>query len=118
MNWYIAKLVFNIISGDGDHKPQFDEQYRLVMADSYDKAFEKAADIGHKEEEVMLRANNELLHWDFVNVSELYKMEDLREGMELCSSIHEADDRELYVKTVNMKAAYVKSKFDFHFEKA
>jgi len=26
MNWYLAKLVFRIICGDGDHTPQFDEQ--------------------------------------------------------------------------------------------
>ncbi|MEP7129294.1 MAG: DUF4288 domain-containing protein, partial [Chitinophagales bacterium] len=29
MNWYLAKIVFRIICGDGLHQPQFDEQLRL-----------------------------------------------------------------------------------------
>jgi hypothetical protein len=118
MNWYIAKLVFNILSGDGEHKPQFDEQYRLISAESHEHAYKKAVRIGKNEGEVMLRANNELLRWDFVNVSELYHMDELREGMELCSNIYEAEDRALYMETVNMKAAYVKSKFDYEVAKA
>lgn len=118
MNWYIAKLVFNIVSGEGNHKPQFDEQYRLVMADDYENAFAKARELGNREEEVILRANKEKLHWKFVNVAELFQMEDLHEGMELCSNIYEADDRDQYVRTVNLQAAYVKSKFQHQLYRA
>jgi hypothetical protein len=32
MNWYIAKLVFNIAAEKTVHKPQFDEQLRLIAA--------------------------------------------------------------------------------------
>jgi hypothetical protein len=34
MNWYVAKLVFRVISGNGDHNAQFDEQLRLINADN------------------------------------------------------------------------------------
>ena len=43
MNWYIAKIVFRIITGDGDHKPQFDEQLRLINANNEEQAFEKSS---------------------------------------------------------------------------
>ncbi|RYY10197.1 MAG: DUF4288 domain-containing protein, partial [Chitinophagaceae bacterium] len=26
MNWYLAKLIFRIVCGQGNHTPQFDEQ--------------------------------------------------------------------------------------------
>ena len=33
MKWYLAKLVYRIICGEGNHKPQFDEQLRLIYAE-------------------------------------------------------------------------------------
>lgn len=27
MNWYVAKLIFRITCGNGNHQPQFDGQY-------------------------------------------------------------------------------------------
>lgn len=51
MNWYLAKLVFRIICGDGDHTPQFDEQLRLISANSKEEGFHKAQHMGKQEEE-------------------------------------------------------------------
>ena len=42
MNWYMAKIVFRIICGEGHHTPQFDEQLRLIGATNEEEAFEKA----------------------------------------------------------------------------
>jgi hypothetical protein len=112
MHWYIAKVVFNIVSGDGDHTPQFDEQYRLIKAESREQAFYKATSIGKNEEELMMNENNELVRWNFVNVSELYPIHELHDGMELFSSIQEEDNRKDYIETVHMKSAYVQSKFE------
>lgn len=112
MNWYIAKIVFNIISGEGDHMPQFDEQYRLIDAESLEEAFEKAKLIGQNEEEILFNQRNEMVRWEFVNISELYAINELRDGMELFSCVHEEKDRSGYIDTVNLKAAYVQSKFE------
>ena len=38
MNWYLTKMVFRIICGDGSHKAQFDEQLRLIHANSKEDA--------------------------------------------------------------------------------
>lgn len=112
MNWYIAKIVFNIVSGSGDHTPQFDEQYRLIKAETRQVAFEKATRIGRSEEEIMLNMDRELVRWDFINVSELYPVNELQDGMELFSSIAEEEDRKSYIETVHLKASYVQSKFE------
>ena len=41
MNWYLAKMVYRIICGDGNHTPQFDEQLRLIKAQDEFHAFQK-----------------------------------------------------------------------------
>ena len=46
MKWYLAKIVFQIICGEGMHTPQFDEQLRLIEAANEDLAFEKASTLG------------------------------------------------------------------------
>lgn len=112
MNWYIAKIVFNIVSGSGDHRPQFDEQYRLIDAESMEEAFEKASAIGLGEEEILFNQKNEMVKWEFVNIAELYAINELRDGMELFSCIHEETDRQAYIEMIHMKAAYVQSKFE------
>jgi hypothetical protein len=112
MNWYIAKVAFNIVSGAGDHTPQFDEQYRLIKAESIEEAFQKAEHIGMDEEEILLNEKHEIVKWDFVGVSELYPINELRDGMELFSSVHEIDDRSSYIEMLKMKSAYVQSKFE------
>ena len=117
MYWYIAKVVFNIVSGSGDHKPQFDEQYRLIKAETRKDAFEKAVSIGKSEEEILMNTKREIVRWDFVNVSELYLINELQDGMELFSSIHEQTDRKIYIETVHLQSDYVQSRFETATEK-
>ncbi|MFZ1808227.1 MAG: DUF4288 domain-containing protein [Cyclobacteriaceae bacterium] len=118
MNWYIAKVAFSIVSGSGDHTPQFDEQYRLIKAESMEEAFQKAEHIGLNGEEILLNEKHEIVRWDFIGVSELYPVNELRDGMELFSSVHEIDDRASYIEMIKMKSAYVQSKFEVVSENA
>ena len=50
MNWYMAKIVYQIICGEGNHKPQFDEQLRLIEAPTENEALRKAQEIGQREQ--------------------------------------------------------------------
>jgi len=77
MNWYLAKIVFKIICGNGNHAAQFDEQLRLVNANTKMLALQKAIELGKSEEDMFLNIHQQPVHWQFVNVSELYKMEEL-----------------------------------------
>jgi hypothetical protein len=104
MNWYLAKVVFQIVCGNGDHTPQFDEQLRLISAATKEEAFHKARQMGHKEEDSFFNRQQQLVHWQFINVSELYRLSDLIDGAELYSRIEEKDNAGQYIKVVNQKA--------------
>jgi len=109
MNWFLAKIVYRIVCGEGDHTAQFDEQLRLVQAANENEAFDKAKAIGEQEQEMFLNQQQKLVTWQFVNVCELYKISALIDGAELYSRIQETDNADLYTELVHKKAAHIKS---------
>jgi hypothetical protein len=110
MKWYLAKIVFQIICGDGDHMAQFDEQLRLIAACNEDEAFEKATRIGNNEEDSFYNLKRQLVRWQFINVSELYYLSDLIDGAEMYSRINEVDDANAYISFVQDRAESIKRK--------
>src|SRR5258706_14369512 len=104
MNWYLSKLVFQIICGDGDHIPQFDEQLRLISAETKEEAFYKAQQVGRAGEETFYNNRQQLVQWQFINVCEVYKLHELIDGTEIYSKIEERDDAVSYIHFVNQKA--------------
>jgi len=104
MNWYLAKLVFRIICGEGQHLAQFDEQLRLVSGDDKEEAFRKAQSIGTQEEETFYNQQQQLVQWQFINVSELYRLSDLIDGAELYARIEEKENADAYIHIVHQKA--------------
>jgi len=104
MNWYLAKMVFRIICGEGEHTPQFDEQLRLISGDNKEEAFIKAQDMGKREEDTFFNSKQQLVQWQFINISELYRLNDLIDGAELYSRIEEKENADGYIYTVNQKA--------------
>jgi len=109
MNWYLAKIIYRIICGDGDHKGQFDEQLRLIAANNKEEAFQKAQSIGTQEEEIFFNQNQQLVHWKFINVCEIYKLSNLIDGGELYSRIEEIDNPDVYIDIINKKAGSIQN---------
>ena len=109
MNWYLAKLVFRIVCGDGDHTPQFDEQLRLVQACSKEEAFQKAQQLGGRDEDAFYNRKQQLVRWQFINVSELYPLSQLIDGAEVYSRIEERDNADVYIHVVHQKAENILS---------
>jgi hypothetical protein len=109
MNWYLAKIVFRIICGQGRHTPQFDEQLRLIEAADEREAFEKANCIGLQEQDEFYNQEQKLVQWKFINIAELYKLSGLMDGAELYSRIQETDNPDLYIELTNKKAAHIRS---------
>jgi len=105
MKWYLAKMVFRIVCGQGDHTPQFDEQLRLVAGISKEDAFKRALEMGNKEQETFYNLKEQLVQWQFINVSELYQLNELIDGVELYSRIEEKENADAYIYTVNQKAS-------------
>ncbi|MGZ5134344.1 MAG: DUF4288 domain-containing protein [Flavitalea sp.] len=110
MAWFLAKIIFRIVCGNGEHTPQFDTQLRLINADDETQAFTKARAIGEKEESAFLNQNEKLVQWKFINVCELYKLTALIDGAELYSRVQEIDDADLHIGIVNKKAAHIHEK--------
>lgn len=108
MNWFLAKIVYRIVCGKGEHTPQFDEQLRLIEAEDADAAFAKAQTIGIQEQDSFLNHQRHLVQWQFVNVSELYKISALIDGAELYASVQETDNADIYMQMVHKKAEHIK----------
>lgn len=104
MNWYLAKIVFQIVCGEGLHTPQFDEQLRLVSGRSKEEAFLRAQEMGKREEETFYNRKEQLVQWQFINVSELYRLSELIDGAELYSRIEEKENADAYIYSINQKA--------------
>lgn len=105
MNWYVAKIVFRIISGEGNHQPQFDEQLRLVSADNEKQAFEKACNMGRQNQDRFENVQKQTVRWQFIDVAELSPVSELTDGAELYYNIHEEADADLYIKWTHHKSA-------------
>jgi hypothetical protein len=107
MKWYLAKIVYRIICGDGIHTPQFDEQLRLIQAEDDMHAFQKARIMGDGEEDNFLNNEKKPVRWKFIDVSELYQLEELIDGLELHSKISEEENAENYIRIIKNRAKYL-----------
>jgi hypothetical protein len=104
MNWYLAKIVFQIVCGEGCHTPQFDEQLRLICATDECAAICKAQGIGHQEEDSFFNQQQKLVQWRFVNIAELYCLSQHMDGAEIFSRIIETYNGHDFVSEINKKA--------------
>jgi hypothetical protein len=104
MNWYLSKIVFRITCGDGVHKPQYDEQLRLISAPGKEEAFIKAQEIGKEEEVSFFNQKQQLVRWQFINVTEICLLNKMIDGAELYSRVTEEESAELYEYVVNRKS--------------
>jgi Domain of unknown function (DUF4288) len=111
MNWYIAKIIFGICLNENKQISQFDEQLRIISARDENEAFLKARMIGVREEDIFLNDENRVVKWQFIDVSELNLLSDLKDGMEIYSCIQEREESERYIYYIQQKAALIEEKF-------
>ncbi len=107
MKWYLAKIVYRILCGDGNHTPQFDEQLRLVKADDDLQAFQKARLIGEREQDNFLNSIQKPVHWRFIDVCEVHALNDIADGAEMYSRIREEEDADIYITLVQLRAKHL-----------
>ncbi len=109
MTWFLAKIIFSITSGNGNHTPQFDEQLRLVSANNKHDAFLKARFLGYTHEDTFENHKNETVKWAFVDVLEVIQLDSIKDGMEIYSTIHEEADPKTYVNFIQEKAKHIQT---------
>ena len=113
MKWYLVKIIFRIISGDGMHTAQFDEQLRLIQAQDETTALAKAQQLGEEEEQSFFNAKQEIVQWKYINVAELYLLNGFTDGAELYSHIHETNDADDYISLTHQRAKNIQC-FETH----
>jgi hypothetical protein len=101
MNWYISKLVFQILNKSETH--QFDEQLRLIQAMNENEAIEKALKIGKAEEDEFVNSENQKVHLKFQAITSLHAVKNLENGTELCSQLLEKRTEENYLESIKLK---------------
>ena len=98
MNWYLAKLIYQVISGEGNHIPQFDAQYRLIRADELDWAWEKAGTMGRLGETIFANDKAEEVKWEFIAVEEVCLIDSMEDGSQLYGCTIEPEDVEEFIR--------------------
>ena len=110
MKWFLAKLVFRIICGSGNHTPQFDQQLRLIYAEDELHAFYKARLMGDEESIDAVENVKEKIesitnvNWKFIDVTELHLLTCDADGAEIYSVIREEPDANLYIRHIQKAA--------------
>lgn len=113
MNKYIAKTVFRIISGEGNHTPQFDEQLRFIEAKDEREALKKAREKARSEEDSFLNNRQETVRWQFIDVTDLTDVTHMTDGSQIYSRIEEADDAGHYITAAKKKARAIETLSNF-----
>ncbi len=109
MNWYIAKIIYQIMIDNGEYEPQFEEQVRLIQADSYPEALGKANLLGDQEEVLFYNYKDEPVYWKFIDVADLQPVHELRDGMRLSSHIEHPKYAETYLSLMYSKAESIRT---------
>jgi hypothetical protein len=98
-NWFIAKLVYQIVCGDGKHRPQFEEQWRLINAT--DAAEVKTKVNSMVQGETASDAASLLpVHWQFVSMVEVIPLNRMADGAELLAITREPYDHIDYLNAI------------------
>jgi len=103
-NSYLVKLVYRIDNHSGNRLTDFDEQYRLVFADSEEEAMAKSRIIGVKHETEMPCDDGRIISWSFIDTTMVRKIECGIDGAELFSNTVSSEDALQYTKFVKHQA--------------
>ena len=107
MQWYIAKLVYQIVNDKNLQSAQFDEQLRLIEAEDEFIAAHKATLLGARHEDKFLNVLNKVVHWKFIDVAEICKVNELCDGAEMYSRICVEKDSDIFIATTKLTASYL-----------
>lgn len=109
MNWFLVKLVFRILCGDGQHQAQFDEQWRLLRAADGRAALKKAYDLGEKEGAVFMSHQDVRIQWRFLGVVAMKEVDMDSGQVELCSYTQEPEDELMYLSKIRRQASLLRA---------
>lgn len=89
MQWFLAKIIFRIVTPLESSLGQFEEKLRLVHASNKADALQKATVWGGNEESEFVNSTGKKIGWEFIAVSELRLIPEIADGIELDSHLEE-----------------------------
>ncbi|RXK59288.1 DUF4288 domain-containing protein [Lacibacter luteus] len=104
MNWFLAKIVYRIICGNGKHTAQFEEQLRLIQATDACAAMQKAKQIGEKEQVSFLNHAQQTVCWKLIAVTDVYPFSADMDGAEIFSCIKEEEQPASFIYSMQLRA--------------
>jgi Domain of unknown function (DUF4288) len=105
MNWYLVKMVFQIICGEGKHTAQFEEQLRLIQAADGSLAVKKATLLGKEEEQSFLNFAQQPVNWKLIAVTDIYPFDAAMDGAEIFSRISEEEQAAAFIHSMQLRSA-------------
>lgn len=112
MNWYVAKIVYQVVCGEGIHTPQFDEQLRLIRADEFEWAWEKAQILGRMEQCTFKNCKQQDVQWKFIDVVDVALISSVEDGAQIYAETEEPADAGEYMALTRAKAERFYSNID------
>lgn len=103
MNWYLVKIIFQITCGSGNHKPQFDEQLRLIAAGDAYVAIEKARTLAKAEDEQCRSNEAGIVQWKYIAITAVYPFTSMMDGAELFSTVTEEEHASARIHSFQLK---------------
>jgi hypothetical protein len=105
MKWYLVKLVFSI---ETEHhfaeEAQFDEQLRLINAADGSAAYAKANELGSTLSTTFPNVHGKMVHWQFINTSEVIALNEIYDGMEIYSGTIETNEKQRFITSVRQRS--------------
>lgn len=112
MEWYVAKMVYQVVNSKKSHTPQIDEQYKLIQADDRAWAWEKATILGKLGECKLEGVEQGSVQWKFIHIVDLLEIGELKDGVELFSDTDEPENIEEYMAVSELRAKRVMETFN------
>jgi hypothetical protein len=98
MKWFAVNCIYQIICGEGKHSPQFNEQIRLIHAQSTSEAINKAKILAKGFNAPFKNCEGTSVTWTFINIGGITEIDEPADGVEVSSKILEPKSVKEYLK--------------------
>jgi len=100
MKWFSVNCIYRVVCGEGKLSPQFNEQIRLLQANSRLEALEKINQNANKYNLPFKNCNGEQVNWEFLGIGSLIEITKPEDGVEVAAKILEPKSVERYLENL------------------
>lgn len=107
MKWFLVRYIYQIISGEGNHNVQFDEQLRLMTAMNCGDAISKAEGLADGFQPPFKNCKGEEVIWKFISVADVHEIPTPVDGIEITSILHEPRDVPAFLIEIDRRKTFL-----------